>query len=316
MRLVFLGTPAAAVPSLKSVLSTGHELPLVVCQPDRPVGRSGKPRHPAVKQAALEHDIEVFQPRKVRNAAFRERLAAARPDVLVVVAYGRILTNPVLELAPHGAINVHFSLLPRYRGAAPVQWALARGERETGVTTMRIAEELDAGDMLLQESTPIEADEHAPALGRRLADLGGDLLLRTLAELEAGRLVARPQDHAAATLAPLLDRADGNVDPALPALEIAGRVRGFDPWPGVWLRAGTARLRLREAREIDGGTEEPPGTLLELAADGLVMAAGGGSRLLIRTVQAEGRRAVAARDAVNGRLLTPGDRLERCGDGG
>jgi len=312
LRLVFLGTPPVAVPTLDALIGAGHRVPLVVSQPDRPVGRSSSLRPPAVKVAAAAHGIEVFQPRKVRNTAFRERLAAARPDVLVVVAYGRILTRPVLDLGRLGAVNVHFSLLPAYRGAAPVQWTLARGESVTGVTTMSMNEGMDEGDILLQRELPIESGEHAPALAGRMASCGAELLLETLDRLDSGILAPRVQDHEQASYAPRLTPADGSYDPRLTAQEIEGRVRGFDPWPGVWAGIGERRLRLLEARALDGGSEEAAaGQVIELSSEGLVVACAANTALLLTRLQPAGRRALAARDAVNGRHVRPGDRLVR-----
>jgi methionyl-tRNA formyltransferase len=311
VKLVFLGTPEPAVPSFRALIDAGHEVSLAVTRRDRPVGRSQRPQAPPVKRAALAAGVEVFQPRRVRDATFRDRLASVRPDLLVVVAYGRILTGEVLRLAPEGAINLHFSLLPRYRGAAPVQWALARGERETGVTTMRMSERVDEGDLLLQRTVPIEPAEHAPALQTRLARIGAELLVETLDRIEAGGLEPRPQSDGEASLAPRLSAADGEIDRALSAREIEGRVRGFDPWPGVWMRVGGRRIRIISAREVTGPAgSEPPGLISELTAEGLILICAGGSRLALETVQPEARRAMAARDAVNGRHVEPGQRLE------
>lgn len=311
MRIVFLGTPLAAVPTLQTLIEAGHRPVLVITQPDRPAGRGRRPQAPPVKQLALEHGLEVEQPEKVRGRVFRERLEQCRPDLLVVVAYGRILPLRVLELAARGAVNVHFSLLPRYRGAAPVQWALARGETVTGVTTMLMNEKMDEGDVLLAREVPIEDGEHAPALGERLAVAGAALLMETLEGLSRGKLVARRQDHDRATLAPMLKREDGQIDPGLDAEEIERRVRGFDPWPGVWLSRVGRRLRLIDVRAMgEDPVAEPPGTLLELRSEGMLMACGDGSSLLIKIVQSEGKRPMTARDAVNGRQIAPGDRLE------
>jgi methionyl-tRNA formyltransferase len=312
VKVVFLGTPEVAVPSLVALASAGHDLRLVVTQPDRPSGRSGTPVPPPVKRAAAARGIAVEQPLRLRGQSFVERLRTVAPDVLVIVAYGRILSRAVLDVATHGAVNLHFSLLPAYRGAAPVQWALARGETKTGLTTMKLNERMDEGDILLQQEVVIEADEHAPALRERLSTLGSPLLTETLARLAAGTLEPRPQDPTQASLAPLLSQADGAIRLSLTAREIAGRVRGFDPWPGVWVRRGDRRLRLVAARELHGTVPDVPGQVLELTPEGLIMACGSGTRLALRRVQPQGRKALDVRDAVNGRQILPGDRLEAC----
>lgn len=312
MRTVFLGTPAVAVPSLDALVDGGHQVGLVVTQPDRPVGRSRRPSAPPVKERALALGLEVAQPARVRDGALLEAIASCDPDILVVVAYGRLLPLDVLKAAPHGALNVHFSLLPAYRGAAPVQWALARGESVTGVTTMRLVERLDEGDVYLRREVPIEAGEHAPALARRLADVGAALLLETLAGLAGGALRAIPQDHARATFAPPLSREDGEYDPAWEAPALEGRVRGFDPWPGVWARCRGRRIRLAEAVALPGRrAAAPPGEVIGLEGGGLVVACGGGTTASIASLQPEGSKTISARDAVNGRRIGPGDRLER-----
>jgi methionyl-tRNA formyltransferase len=312
VRLVFLGTPRIAVPTFSALIDAGHEIILVVTQPDRPSGRSRTPAAPPVKAVALQHGLEVIQPAKVRTAAFRESIASRKPDALVVVAYGRILPGKVLRTAPLGAVNVHFSLLPLYRGAAPVQWALARGESVTGVTTMLMNERMDEGDILMQREVAVEPGEHAPELQERLAAIGAELLPESLSGLESGSLVPRPQDHALATMAPIINKSDGEIDPALHAREIEGRMRGFDPWPGVWLRRSGRRLRLIDGRVLDAPPrQESAGSVVELTAEGLVMVCGDGSSLLLTKVQPEGRRALSARDAVNGRQLEVGDRLEK-----
>ena len=309
MKVVFLGTPQAAVESLTALVEAGHELLGVVTRPDRPVGRSARPLPPPVKRAAEELGLEVRQPRGVKRRAFAESLEALRPDILVVVAYGRILPPAVLGVAPHGAVNLHFSLLPAYRGAAPVQWALAGCEERTGVTTMRLNEKMDEGDLLLQRAVAVEEREHAPALQTRLAGVGSALLLETLAGLESGTLESHAQDHSAATYAPMLSAADGEIEFSLPARAVEGRVRGLDPWPGVWVRRGEKRLRLIEAVALPGKVAEEAGRVLELTPEGLVVACGGGSRLGLLRVQPEGRRVLEVRDAVNGRQIAPGDLL-------
>jgi methionyl-tRNA formyltransferase len=315
VRIAFFGTPALAVPSLEASIAAGHEVALVVTQPDRPAGRSREPLPPPVKERALERGLPVLQPRKLGDAALREAVARAGLECLVVVAYGRILPDWLLGAAPLGAINLHFSLLPAYRGAAPVQWALARGESVTGVTTMRISARLDEGDILLQERVPIEEGEHTPALQARLASIGSRLLVRTLEDWARGAIEPRPQDERLASLAPLLRREDGEIDPALPAREIEGRVRGFDPWPGAWVLREGRRLRLVEARAVADrpARDVPPGTVLEDGEEAFLVACGALSTLRVTRIQLDGGRVLDARSARNGRLLRAGDRLVRAG---
>jgi methionyl-tRNA formyltransferase len=311
VKLVFFGTPQVAAVSLGALRDAGHEVALVVTQPDRPAGRSRTPAASPVKRLALAAGIAVEQPEKLRDPAFLARLAGVAPELSVVVAYGRLLPDRLLELAPRGAINVHFSLLPRYRGAAPVQWALARGESSTGVTTMRIVQRLDAGEILLQREVAIEADEHAPALQERLAALGADLLLRTLEGLAAGTLEPRAQDEAQATHAPVLTARDGEIDPAWSAREIAGRVRGFDPWPGAWLARPGRRLRITRAREraAAAASDAAVGSVIGLGAGAAALVCGGGTLLELLRVQPEGRREMSIAEALNGRNVTLGERF-------
>lgn len=312
MRVVFLGTPETAVPALSAIVDAGHDVPLVVTQPDRPVGRSKTPQPTPVKMFAASRGLSVVQPERVRSAEFRDRISAAAPDVLAVVAYGRLLPRSVLDRACHGAVNVHFSLLPKLRGAAPVPWALARGDRETGVTIFRLDEGLDTGDTLMSRRISIESEEHAPALLARLAVEGAALLVETLAGLATGTVRPVPQDPGRATLAPILTRKDGHWDPAWSARELEGRVRGFDPWPGVWALHRGKRFRIGAARALPGMTAgTASGSLLAMGDDGLQLACAGGTVAAVASVQPEGGRAMSAREAVNGRLLQPGDRLER-----
>ncbi len=235
MKLVFCGTPEFAVGTLEAVIGAGHEVRLVVTQPDRAAGRGMETREGAVKAAALRHGLEVVQPEKIRrNDELRVRLEAIQPGAILVVAYGRIIPEWMLELPRFGCINLHGSLLPKYRGAAPIQWAVAMGERETGVTTMRLDAGLDTGPMLLAEKVAIAPEEMASELYESLAAIGAELMVKTLAELEAGTVTAVEQDHAAATLAPILTREDGRIDFSRDAQQILDRWRGFYPWPGAW----------------------------------------------------------------------------------
>jgi len=308
VRIVFLGTPEVAVPSLRALVPH-HVIVLVISQPDRPAGRVRVPVAPPVKLAAVELGLEVIQPTRLRDRAFLDKLGALRPELLVVVAYGRILRGDLLALAPAGAVNLHFSLLPRYRGAAPVQWALARGEKETGVTTMQISKRLDEGDLLQQRTVSIESGERTPALQSRLAEVGAALLVETVAALSSGTLEPRPQDHAAATYAPLLSVADGELSPDLAAIEVEGRIRGFDPWPGIWVRREGRRIRLVDACATSTLRDDPPGTVVDLGPEGLGLVCAGRTVLRLENVQVEGRRMMTAREAANGRQLRIGDRL-------
>jgi len=311
VRVVFFGTPAVAATSLAALLEAGVDVPLVVTQPDRPIGRSKRPMPSAVKQLALDHQLPVEQPQRLRTKAFRESIGALEPDLLAVVAYGRILSQRLIDQTPLGAVNVHFSLLPAYRGAAPVQWALANGEQVTGVTTMHINARLDEGDLLLQEPLEIAAGEHAPALTQRLAERGAPLLVRTLQELKAGALRPVPQAHELASFAPILLREHGFVDPLqMSAAEIEGRVRGFDPWPGVWLMHAGQRLRLHVARAIDQEGDAEAGQLVHLADDRWALRCARETWLQIDEVQLQGRRRLPIADVIRGRQLQDGARLE------
>jgi methionyl-tRNA formyltransferase len=306
MRIVFMGTPEIAVPALERLAAAGHTIAGLFAQPDRPAGRGRALAAPPTRRAAERLGVPVFQPLKVRTEETRDLLASLAPEAVVVFAYGRILPPALLAVPPRGCINVHTSLLPAYRGAAPIQWAIARGETVTGVTTMLMDEGLDTGPMLLRRSTPIGPEETAVELAGRLAALGADLAVETLGRLDD--IVPVPQDDAAATFAPVLTRDDGLIDWSLAAKEIVDRCRGFQPWPGTWTTLGGARLHLWRAavatERADGSGD--PGTVLEAGGDRLVVACGEGTRLLARELQLEGRRRMPARDFVNGLRLAAG----------
>jgi methionyl-tRNA formyltransferase len=303
MRIAFLGTPAFAVPSLDALARTGHQVVAVVAQPDRPAGRGQELREPATKAWAAARGVPVLQPQKVRDGTLAAALRSLAPDLLVVVAYGRILGEDLLGLARHGAVNVHASLLPRYRGAAPIQWAVAEGERETGITVMQMDAGLDTGDILLQRALTV-GDDDAEALARRLAALGGEALAEALALLEAGRIVPVRQDGTRATLAPVLEKEHGRLDFALPAPRLANRIRGFRPWPGAFTTLDGRALKVHEAAAVPGAGLAPGAA--RGTPEGILVGCGGGTALLLREVQLEGRRRVAAAEFLKGHPLPAG----------
>jgi methionyl-tRNA formyltransferase len=300
MRLVFLGTPEFAVPAVDRLARAGHQVLAVVAQPDRPAGRGQALKAPATKAWALAHGVAMLQPEKVRDGTLAAALARLEPDALVVAAYGRILGRDLLTLAPLGAVNVHASLLPRWRGAAPIQWAVASGDAETGVTIMQMDEGLDTGDILLARTLSIGAEETAAALAPRLAALGGEALVEALPLLAAGALVPVRQEAAEVTLAPILTRAHGRLDFTRPAAALACQVRGFTPWPGAFTSVLGKLLKVHRAAAVAGGPAGgPPGTTT-LADGALRVACGGGTVLELLEVQPEGRARMSARDFVNG----------------
>ena len=297
MRIVFFGTPQFAVPSLDA-LARAHEIALVVAQRDKPAGRGMKLQAPAVAVRARELGLPLAQPPKIRDAAFLQSIAALHPDAGIVVAYGKILPAALLQIPPHGFFNVHASLLPKYRGAAPIQRAIEHGERETGVTIMRVDEELDHGPMLAMARTEIDHDEHTPALAARLATLGASALAEVLASMPPDT----PQDHAQATLAPKIEKSEGAVDWSEPARKIYDKFRAFDPWPGLF----TPELKLIDIRPASG--QGAPGTILSIDEGGVVVAAGEGAIRLL-TVQRAGKPRVAAADLAHGAGWAVGGRL-------
>ncbi len=305
MRLIFLGTPLFAVPTLESIVKAGHQVLAVVTQPDRPSGRGQHAAAPPVKEAAVRLGLPVFQPERVRRPEAVEHLRALSADAMIVVGYGQIIPQSVIDQAPRGIINVHASLLPKYRGAGPIQWAILNGETRTGVTTMQIDAGLDTGDMLLKAETEIGAEENAVELGLRLAEMGADLLVKTLEGLERGTITPQKQDPAEASYAPLLKKEDGLIDWSQPAVSIHNRVRGLQPWPGAStsFRGQTLHIWKSRAGEIVGPAG---GRFVKLKPP--TVACGVGSLELVE-VQLEGRKRMAAADFVNGQRLTENDWL-------
>jgi methionyl-tRNA formyltransferase len=309
MNLIFCGTPQFAVPTLEELLAEGFAIELVVSQPDEPSGRGYEVKPPPVKRVAERAGIQVFQPAKLKDPATQQFLSRYRPDAIVVVAYGRIIPFWMIELPRLGCINLHASLLPKYRGAAPIQWAIMRGETVTGVTTMKIDPGMDTGAVLLVRETPIRDDDTTETLSASLSRIGADLMIETLCGLERGEITPRPQDHSSATMAPMLKKEDGRVDWNLPAREIFCRVRGLRPWPGAYSTFRGRNLHVWSAavaETLPGPLE--PGTLLG-GAGKLFVACGGGTRLELKEVQLEGRKRLSARDFLNGVHLQPGERL-------
>ena len=332
MKIAFLGTPPFAAASLEALAAAGHEIACVVAQPDRPAGRGRELHEPATKAWARARGLPVLQPEKVRDGRLAAALAAFAPEILVVVAYGRILGKDLLELAPHGAVNVHASLLPRWRGAAPIQWAVAEGDAWTGVTIMRVDEGLDTGDILLQRATPVGPEETAAGLQARLARLGGEALCEALALLAEGRLTPVRQDHARHTTARIIGKDDGRLDFRLPAARLACRIRGFTPWPGAFTTLDGRLVKVHAAREagpadlaaarISGtaGLAVPDveksavrailaeGEAVPIPA-GILVGCAGGSALLVTELQLEGKRRLTAAEFLKGVTLPPGARL-------
>ncbi|HUB78969.1 MAG TPA: methionyl-tRNA formyltransferase [Bryobacteraceae bacterium] len=306
MRLIFLGTPAFAVPTLEGVAAAGHRVLMVVTQPDRPRGRGQNDAPPPVKQAALRLGLPVYQPERVRRPEPVEYLRAIAVDAMVVVGYGQIIPQSIIDMAPLGIINVHGSLLPKYRGAGPIQWAILNGETRTGVTTMRIDAGLDTGDMLLKAETAIGPDETAVELGGRLATIGAGLLVETLAGIEQRRIAPEKQDNALATYAPLLKKEDGRIDWTRDARALHNQVRGLQPWPGAATVFRGQALHIWRSRVWSGSSAGAPGSFASLKP--LVVNCGTGA-LELMEVQMEGRKRIPAADFANGQRLAENEYL-------
>ena len=308
LRIVFLGSGAFAIPGFEALLDAGHDVVALVTQPDREKGRGQRPAPPPLKPVAERRGVRVLQPPRVREPAAQEELRRLAPELQVVVAYGQILPRSVIDIAPRGTLNVHASLLPRLRGAAPIQWAIANGETETGVTTMLIDEGLDTGPTLLARASPIGPEETAADLEPRLARLGALVLLETVAGLAAGTLSARPQDHARATFAPILKKEDGRLDWNQPAPTLACRVRGFHPWPGTHTSLDGKLLKVLAARAEASGPGEP-GAVVAVDREGIMVACAEGTRLRLIEVQPESRKPMPASAFAAGARLSSGARF-------
>jgi methionyl-tRNA formyltransferase len=312
VRIVFLGSGAFAIPCFEELLDSGHDVAALVTQPDRQRGRGKTLAPPPLKPVAEARGVPVLQPPRVRDEEAQEQLRRLAPQLQVVVAFGQILPPEVIDIAPRGTVNVHASLLPKLRGAAPIQWAIAGGETTTGVSTMLIDEGLDTGPVLLQRSLTIGPEETSADLEPRLARLGADVLAETVRGLADGLLDPTPQDHEQATLAPILKKEDGRLDWGRSARDLDCRIRGFHPWPGTFTSHGGRMLKVRRARPVEptaGDVGGEPGTIVGLGAEGLVVACGKEGRLLLVEVQPESRRAMDAAAFAAGARLRPGDRL-------
>lgn len=308
MRVVFWGTPEFSLPALRALTGEGHDVVGVVTQPDRPAGRGRALTMSPVKQSALAEGIPVLQPEKAGADDFVEQLRELAPEISVVVAYGQILPLHVLELPTHGSVNIHASLLPELRGAAPVHWAVIRGMEVTGVTIMQMEKGLDSGPILYQVAEPIRADETAGELSLRLSEIGAEALIEALAMLEMDALESQPQDHSRATYAPKLDRATAHLDWSLPAIEVARWVRGLEDLPGAWSLHRGEPVKLFAPRvEIHAGE---PGTVLELDPEVGILVAAGDNSVRLREVQPPGKRRMTAGDWMRGRGIAVGDRFE------
>jgi methionyl-tRNA formyltransferase len=307
LSLVFCGTPRFAVPTLVRLAEGGFRIQLVVTQPDRPKGRGLEVVASPVKQSALELGIPIVQPETIKNNIyFRAQLSELKPDAIIVVGYGRIVPQWMLELPPLGNINLHASLLPKYRGAAPIQWAIARGESVTGVTTMKIDAGLDTGDILLQQELAIGTDDTAETLAPRLADVGAELTATTLEGLQAGTILARKQENAQATLAPILKKEDGRIDFSRTAAEILNRLRGFQPWPGAYAQFRGKNLQVWRGAAVERAI--PMGEL-RVEGDHLFAGCGEGAAIEIVELQLEGKKRTSAADFIRGYRPLPGEKF-------
>jgi methionyl-tRNA formyltransferase len=315
MHLVFCGTPRFAVPTFEKLVEAGHSVPLVVTQPDRPRGRGMEVAVSPVKDAAIHLGIAVVQPTTIKNnAEFRDQLAAIRPDAIIVVGYGRIIPQWMIDLPRLGNLNLHASLLPKYRGAAPIQWAIANGESVTGVTTMRIDAGLDTGNILMQREISIDLKDTAETLGPKLASIGADLMVETLRGLDSGQVRPTPQNHSQTTLAPILKKEDGRMDFARSAKDLFNRLRGFQPWPGAFTIFKGKTLQVHGAQPVQRAGALTPG---ELAVEGTRLFVGCGknkgkdadSALELIEIQLEGKRRMTTQEFINGYRPQSGDHL-------
>lgn len=308
-RVIFFGTPEFAVPSLNALIEAREDVVSVVSQPDRPKGRGRVIRPSPIKELALKHGIPVLHPERIRDKVFIQGLRDLTPDLIIVVAYGKILPKEILEIPPLGCVNLHASLLPWYRGAAPINWVIIKGEKETGVTTILMDEGMDTGPILLSERVFIRDEETAGELAERLADVGAGLLLRTIEGVRSGSIKPIPQDHSQATYAPLLKKEDGHIDWGKGTEDIRNLVRGMSPWPGAYTYWQGRRMNIYKGRIKGDGVKDRPGTVLRASLDGIEVATGRGI-FVITELQPEGKRRMGASDFIRGHSVEEGDILD------
>lgn len=309
MRIVFFGSPASALPSLKKLIESNHIIEFIITQPDKPSGRGKKFSPPPVKKAALDLNIPVYQPEKIRkDAVALERIKEIQPDLNVVVAYGQIIPSSIIYLPKYNSINVHFSILPKYRGASPVQWAILNGEKKTGITIFELNEKMDEGDILKQEEIDILPDEGAAELEARLALKGAELLTETIAKID--EITPHKQDHSIATYAPLIKKEDGRIDWIKDAAHVERQVRAFTPWPSVYAYFGEKRVKIHKGRKIESKIEpSSPGEILGIKKEGIEVCCGEGSVFVIESLQPENRNKMDAYAFSLGAKIKPGDKF-------
>lgn len=308
MRVIFMGTPDFSVGTLEALIRAGHQVVLAVTQPDKPKGRGGKMQFPPVKETALEHGIPVFQPRKVREPENIEELRKYQADVIVVVAFGQILPREILELTPYGCINVHASLLPSYRGAAPIQWAVINGETVSGVTTMQMDEGLDTGDMLLKTEVPLEPEETGGSLHDKLAAAGASLCVRTLKALEEGTVTPKKQGESPTAYASMLKKEMGEIRWEEPAISIERLIRGLNPWPSAYTGWQDKTMKIWEAEILEEDSGQEPGTVVRVDKDGFLVQTGKGL-LKVTALQIPGKKRMEADAFLRGYSMEPGEKL-------
>ncbi|MEI3322286.1 MAG: methionyl-tRNA formyltransferase [Eubacterium sp.] len=307
MKIVFMGTPDFSVNALENIVKAGHDVVGVITQPDKPKGRGGKMQYTPVKEKALELGLDVYQPQRVKETEFIEKLKEMNPDAIVVIAFGQILPKAILDMPKYGCINVHASLLPKYRGAAPIQWSVIDGEKETGVTTMYMNEGLDTGDIIDKVVVPIDKKETGGSLFDKLAIEGGKLILKTLIELENGTAVRTPQDDSKSNYAGMINKQLGKIDFNKSANEIERLIRGLNPWPSAYTKMDGKTLKIWDADVDDSENDSAPGTITEIGKDFIRVATGKGS-LKILELQLEGKKRMKTRDFLNGAKIP--DRME------